>query len=195
MKAAGVAIAAIADLRPNPTGVWIERAHAAGIEVRSGTCVTGTYGRLRVSHASLAPITSDGIGVEETIACDLVLMSGGFTPSVHLFSQSRGKLVYDETLQAYVPGTSVERERSVGGCRGIYDLDAVLSDGLAGGADAARAIGASTAAQRAFDVQAESVGADGFIGATPHGRDPLKARAWVDFQNDVTSKDIKARDP
>jgi sarcosine oxidase, subunit alpha len=191
LKAAGVTIAAIADLRPNPAGLWVERARAAGIEVRPGTCATATYGRLRVSHASLAPITAGNVGVEETIACDLVLMSGGFTPSVHLFSQSRGKLAYDEQLQAFIPGTSVERERSVGGCRGVYDLRDVLSDGYAGGTDAARATGASMVAQDAFNVRAESVGADGFIGATPHGRDPLKARAWVDFQNDVTSKDIK----
>ncbi len=144
-----------------------------------------------MSHAGIAPITSGGVGIEETIACDLVLMSGGFTPSVHLFSQSRGKLVYDEQLQAYIPSVSVERERSVGGCRGLYDLQQALADGFAGGADAARAVGASAVAPVVLDVQADSVGADGFIGATPHGRDPLKARAWVDFQNDVTSKDIK----
>jgi sarcosine oxidase, subunit alpha len=191
LKAAGVTIAAIADLRPNPSGVWVERARAAGIDVRSGTCVTATHGRLRVSHASIAPITSGGVGIEETVACDLVLISGGFTPSVHLFSQSRGKLVYDERLQAYIPGASVERERSVGGCRGLYDLHQALADGFAGGVDAAQAAGASAAAPVVFDVQADSVGADGFIGATPHGRDPLKTRAWVDFQNDVTSKDIK----
>jgi len=63
--------------------------------------------------------------------------------------------------------------------------------GFAGGLEAARATGAAATARQSFAVQAESVGADGFIGATPHGRNLLKTRAWVDFQNDVTAKDVK----
>jgi sarcosine oxidase, subunit alpha len=192
LKAAGVAILAIADMRAAPSSLWVERASAAGIDVRSATLVTGSSGRLRVSSASLTPVgTSRGRGTTEIVPCDLILMSGGFTPSVHLFSQSRGRLVYDEALQAYLPGASAERERSVGACRGVYDLDWALSDGFAGGRDAAKAAGFEGIADRNFVVKAESVGTDGFIGATPHGCDPLKTRAWIDFQNDVTEKDVK----
>jgi sarcosine oxidase subunit alpha len=192
LKAAGVAIVAIADVRAAPSGRWIERARAAGIDVRPATYVTGTRGRLRVESANLAcAMRGGGLERAKTVACDLVLMSGGFTPSVHLFSQSRGKLVYDDALQAYIPGTSAERERSVGGCRGIYDLNKVLNDGFAGGTAAAKAAGGNATTAPHFEVRANDVGSDGFIGATPHGRNPLKIRAWVDFQNDVTAKDIK----
>ncbi|MEH2474764.1 sarcosine oxidase subunit alpha [Nitrobacteraceae bacterium AZCC 2161] len=192
LKAAGVTIAAIADLRAVPSGLWVDRARAAGIDVRAVTAVTGTSGRLRIDSVSLAKVGADGRpGASETIACDLLLMSGGFTPSVHLFSQSRGKLVYDEALQAYLPGTSVERERSVGACRGISDLDTVLNDGAVGGNIAAQAAGFADVAGRTFAVHADSVGADGFIGVTPHGGHPSKTRAWIDFQNDVTAKDVK----
>jgi sarcosine oxidase subunit alpha len=192
LKAAGVAIAAIADLRAAPGGMWVDRARAAGIDVRAATVVTGTSGRLRIDSVSLAKLGPDGhAGASETIACDLLLMSGGFTPSVHLFSQSRGKLVYDEALQAYLPGTSVERERSVGACRGISDLDTVLNDGAAGGNSAAQAAGFAGVVSSTFAVHADSVGTDGFIGVTPHGGHPSKTRAWIDFQNDVTAKDVK----
>ena len=192
LKAAGAFIAAIVDLRAAPSGLWPDRARAAGIDVRTGTVVTGTSGRLRIDSVSLARRGADGrVDNSETIACDLLLMSGGFTPSVHLFSQSRGKLVYDETLQAYVPGASVERERSVGGCRGVYDLDTVLNDGAAGGSGAAQAAGFDGAASGTFNVHADSVGTDGFIGVTSHGGHPSKTRAWIDFQNDVTEKDVR----
>jgi sarcosine oxidase subunit alpha len=192
LKAAGVAVRVIADLRIAPTGPWIDRARAAGIDVRPATCITGTRGRLRVSSVTLARIAGGAVtGPAETVDCDLVLMSGGFTPSVHLFSQSRGKLVYDDRLQAYLPGKSAERERSVGACRGMYELGYALKDGFAGGLEAARATGAAATAPQSFVIQAESVGADGFIGATPHGRNPVKTRGWVDFQNDVTAKDVK----
>ncbi|WP_454621005.1 sarcosine oxidase subunit alpha [Bradyrhizobium cenepequi] len=188
---AGVEIAAIADVRSVPNGRWIERARAAGIDVRPSTVVTATYGRLRISHADLAPISAGSAGNPETFACDLLLMSAGFTPSVHLFSQSRGKLVYDEDLKAYLPGTSVERERSVGGCRGVFDLGASLADGFAGGLGAAKASGGTVAAEHKFSVFAQSPGRDGFIGASPSGGKSRRTRAWIDFQNDVTAKDIE----
>ncbi|WP_164230637.1 hypothetical protein, partial [Stenotrophomonas maltophilia] len=78
---------------------------------------------------------------------------------------------------------SAERERSAGACRGRYDLGAVLADGVAGGAAAAAAAGFEAAVPPVPTVEAVSLGSDGFIGATPHGRDPLKTRAWIDFQN------------
>ncbi|WP_454629993.1 sarcosine oxidase subunit alpha [Bradyrhizobium cenepequi] len=191
LKSAGVAIAAIADVRSAPTGRWIERARSAGIDVRPSTVVTGTYGRLRISHADLARISGGSAGHPETFACDLLLMSAGFTPSVHLFSQSRGKLIYDEDLKAYLPGESVERERSVGGCRGAFDLGASLADGFAGGLNAAKAAGGTAAAEHRFSVFAQSLGRDGFVGAPPSGGKSRRTRAWVDFQNDVTAKDIE----
>ena len=192
LKAAGVAVAAIADLRAAPGGVWVDRARAAGMEVRGATVVTGTSGRLRICSVNLGKLGTDGrVGSSETIACDLLLMSGGFTPSVHLFSQSRGKLIYDEALRVFLPGTSVERERSVGACRGIFDLEAVLNDGSVGGSGAARAADFAGAANRAFAVTSDSVGSDGFIGVTPHGGDSSGTRAWIDFQNDVTEKDVR----
>ena len=190
LAAGGVEIAAIADLRPQVHGDWAAKALDAGIDVRPSTVVTGTLGRRRVSGAHLAKLKSGAVGQAETVACDLVLMSGGFTPSVHMFSQSRGKLVYDPALQVYLPGTSVERERSAGACRGVYGLKAVIEDGYARGEGAAKDAGFGAASPRAFAVEAAELGTDGFIGAVPHGRNPAFAKAFVDWQNDVTSKDI-----
>ncbi|MBS0528942.1 MAG: sarcosine oxidase subunit alpha [Proteobacteria bacterium] len=187
LKAAGVQVTTIADVRPSPKGPWIERARAAGIEVRGSTVVTGTTGHLRISHVDLVDEVS---GKSETLPCDLLLMSGGFTPSVHLFSQSRGKLVYDEALKVYVPGQSVERERSVGACRGIFDLGAAIASGFSGGLDAVKASGGSPVEEATFVVLAESFGQNGVIGR-PGKAAKYAGRAWVDFQNDVTTKDIE----
>ncbi|MCK0198362.1 sarcosine oxidase subunit alpha [Ancylobacter sp. 6x-1] len=191
LAAAGVEIAAIADLRRNPAGELPAKALAAGIEVRPSTAVTGTSGRLRVSGAALTKMGEYDFGATQQIACDVLLMSGGFTPSVHLFSQSRGKLAFDPVLNCYVPGTSVERERSAGASRGLFELGAALEDGYAKGADAAKAAKGAKAPARAFAAQAPRLGTDGHIGATPHNRNPAFAKAFVDWQNDVTAKDIK----
>src|SRR3546814_6754476 len=80
-------------------------------------------------------------------------MAGGFTPSVHLFSQSRGKLAWDADLQAYLPGQSAEAERSAGACRGRFALDEALSDGIDAGRAAARAAGFSRSEEHTSELQ------------------------------------------
>src|SRR5262249_54721558 len=189
---AGTEIAAIADLRPRADGELPTAARDAGIDVLTGTSVVGTVGRLRISAAHLATLDGLGsVGASKSVRCDLLLMSGGFTPTVHLFSQSRGKLRFDEALQAYLPDRSIERERSAGACRGVFLLSAALDDGHAQGRAMAEAAGCGTAPARHFSVSATDAGFDGFVGAVPHGRRTRRIKAFVDLQNDVTTKDLE----
>ncbi|MDQ0475103.1 sarcosine oxidase subunit alpha family protein [Labrys wisconsinensis] len=190
LQAAGAAVALIADLRPTG-GALVDAARAAGIRVELGAAITGTSGRLRVASVRVGRIDGGKVSGHETVACDLVLMSGGWTPSVHLFSQSRGKLAYDEASGNFLPGRSLDAERSAGACRGVFDFGEVIDDGFAAGHAAARAAGATGGAVKTFDVDGATDPAGGFTGATPHDRDPARVRAFVDFQHDVTAKDIK----
>ena len=176
LQAAGMEIALIADVR-GEDHEWAARARAAGIRVAAATVPVATYGRLRVHGVRL--------GTGEMVACDTVLMSGGWTPSVHLFSQSRGILRFDSTLGCHVPEKSVQRERSAGACRGVFDLAAVLADGAGAGADAARDAGCAPGPHR-VPVVAGAPAMQGGSSVIPGE----KGRAFVDFQNDVTSKDI-----
>ena len=185
---AGVTIAAICDLRGVPDGEEVAAAIDAGIAVWPSTSICGTHGRLRIKAAEIGAIERNGrVRGREKLDCDLLLMSGGWTPSVHLFSQSRGKLRFDEASEAYVPDKSVQHERSVGACRGTYDLAACLAEGYAGGEDAAN----KATSNRAFYVTGAAIPKGGFIGALPHNRSPDFVKAFVDFQNDVTTKDLK----
>ena len=184
---AEVAIEAIVDIRPEAKGALPEQARKLGLQVLTGMTVTGTAGRLRVGSVDVAANHGGKLGHHQHLACDVVLMSGGFTPSVHLFSQSRGKLRFDTGLKAYVPQVSAEAEISAGACRGLYDLDSALADGSIAGESAAAAAGYGT--PRSIE-RLKTKDEGGFVGALPHGRSS-GTRAWVDFQNDVTAKDIK----
>ena len=193
LQAAGVFIASIADVRAREDGPWAARARGAGIPVLTRATVLGTGGRRRVSSILLAQLEGGEPG-GQTQPCDLVLMCGGFTPSVHLFSQSRGKLWWDEGLQAFLPGTPAERVRSAGACRGVFALDAALADGAAAGAGAAREATAPartgvcpSGAAAAAAVPPAAGG--GFAGALPQPA-AARARAFVDWQNDVTTRDL-----
>ncbi len=187
LHAAGVVVAAVADTRAAPQGPLPEAARRAGIEVIPASTVLGTDGDLRVSRISLGRVQKGGIQRGQRINCDVVLMSGGATPSVHLFSQSRGKVVWNDALQSFIPGQSAENERSAGACRGVYALAEVLADGAAAGAAAAPE---PTHQARRFVVEAAARSNDGHLGALPVTAPPSKQRAFVDWQHDVTTKDL-----
>ena len=120
LHAAGVRVVTIADVRQQAAGPLPSAARQAGIEVRTGVTAVGTRGVLRVKALGLARTGADGTvsGRTEWVRCDALLMSGGFTPSVHLFSQSRGRLRWDEISRTFVPDLAAERCRCVGACAG-----------------------------------------------------------------------------
>ena len=178
LHAAGVKIQAVADVRPSPGGALVEAVRRAGIEMIARSTVLGTSGGMKVNAIELGQTVATGeIRGNRRFECDAVLMSGGFTPSVHLFSQSRGKLMWSEPLQAFIPGESAEREHSVGACRGRFDLAQALADGAGGG--------------RQFDVDALPRSSGSALGTLPLCDSPSKLKSFVDWQHDVTMRDVQ----
>ncbi len=193
LHTAGTVVAAIADLRTDPAGELPQAARRAGLPVLPGTTVEATEGNLRLSAVTLAPTGSGTSRGSQRFECDALLMSGGFTPSVHLFSQSRGKLAWDEALQAFVPRESAENERSAGACRGLMDLAEAMADGAAAGAAAAGIASAADGSNRPalrFEVEAASRHAGAHLGALPAAA-PSHQKSFVDWQHDVTTRDVK----
>ncbi|MGE7416729.1 sarcosine oxidase subunit alpha family protein [Methylobacterium tarhaniae] len=184
-KGAGLAVSLV-DLRAeDECGPELVELRAAGIEVLTGHTVIGAKGGKRVTGLVVAPADRAGrCGAHRLLPCDCVGMSGGWTPAVHLFSQSRGKLGYEATIDAFVPGTSAQAERSAGAAKGTYDLAACLAEG-----DAAGAAASGSAERRRFTASPTLTGFRP-VRAMPTDADPAKVRAFVDFQNDVTAKDI-----
>ena len=176
---AGVTVAAIVDSRPAPPPHLLDAAAARGIDVIAGHVPCDSRGRQRVSALGIAPAAGEAVGLPTRwIDCDAVAMAGGWTPSLHLFSQSRGRPLWDATRGCFVPGESVQAETSVGACAGSFDLAACLSDGWAAG-------GGTGAAPHA-----EARPGTGDSVARRHA-EGTRRRAWVDFQNDVTAKDLR----
>ena len=180
---AGVKIAAIVDLRDDPQSEMVAAARAAGIEVLTGHGVTTTGGRLRVSSMTVAPKSG---GTSRNIPIDALLVSAGWTPSVHMVSQSRGKLSFDAERQIFLPGAAAQDCVSVGACNGTESLAATIKEAIAAGEQAAGAAGGKVA----IAARTSESWSGGMSGAAP-GAEPGKVvKAFVDFQNDVTAKDI-----
>ncbi len=164
LHAAGIEVGCIVDARPEPAGPWVERARSAGIRLRPGHAVTGAEGHLRVVHARIGPLALDGGLAPGPLAvepCDLLLVSGGWNPNVALFSQARGRLRFDDRLAAFVPGDApLPREQRL------------------------RSVGACAGDFAGFDGPPAPLRP---LWAVPADR---PGKAFVDFQNDVTAKDL-----
>ena len=182
LHAAGINVQIIDSRQRSDCGDELAAVEAAGVQVRNGHAIISASGRTRVKSVAVAAVDRSTPDIaSDIISCDCVAMSGGWTPAVHLFSQSRGKLYFDPELDAFIPGRSNQAERSVGSCIGQFALDDCLRQGWAVGAGNADATGRDFQASETycgFDVELQSVGAG-------------KGKTFVDFQNDVTSKDIK----
>ena len=184
---AGVTIAAIADCRTGASTAGIAASLAAGLPVLPASVIVGVSGAMRVTGASIGSVRDGRVTPTLEAACDLILMAGGWTPAVHLFSQSRGKLRFDPAREIFVPGEAAQAQFSAGACNGASGIAASLAQGFAAGLAAAGAADADSG----FTVTGELIPAGGWHGAVAHHRDPARVKAFVDFQNDVTAKDIK----
>jgi sarcosine oxidase subunit alpha len=160
----GMTVARIVDLRPAPNNQAVAAARRLGISIEAGTTIAGTEGRTRVQSVRLAK-------AGEIVACDTVLMSGGWSPTVHLPSQARQPLRFDAPSGTYLP-----TQGAVGACAGVFDLAECLQDGLAAGGGETRSF--------AVAGMATTVPCGPPLGGIPH------RWAFVDFQNDVTTKDL-----
>ncbi len=161
LKRAGQKIQVIVDLREDPQSPVVKEARAAGIEVLTGQGVVATNGRLRVSGLITRP--AEG-GRERNFSVDALITSAGWTPSVHLFSQSRGKLKFDAERQIFLPGEAVQDCVSIGACSGAGQLDDVLEAGYAAGEQAA---GASRPRSRKAAKTVSEEWSGGMVGAGP----------------------------
>ncbi|MET9001235.1 2Fe-2S iron-sulfur cluster-binding protein [Amycolatopsis sp. NPDC004169] len=85
------------------------------VDAREGYGVIGTDGDQHITAAHVAKL---GEPEGERVECDLLLVSGGWNPVVHLYSQARGTLRYSPELGAYVPDGSLPNVTVVGAAAG-----------------------------------------------------------------------------
>ena len=181
---AGIEIAAVADIRRGADGDAPRRARERGLKVLDGVTALGTSGRGRVSAVRIGDI---GGGGGRWMEADLVALSGGWTPSVHLHRQGGGSLRWDEGAQIFLPGQARQAHASAGAAAGAATLAQALREGHAAGIEAAAALGAS-----ATVTPPEAAGTHV---AAPRALwqvmlPPSSGKQFVDYQNDVTAADV-----
>ncbi len=194
---AGREVAAVIDARPEPSGAWMRAAIEAGIEVIPGHAVIEARGRKRVREAVIAPLhASDDVltGPSRRVPCDLIACSGGWSPTVHLGSQTGVKPRWNEEAVAFLPGDLGSGCSWAGSVTGAQSLAACLQDGAAAGAAAAEraGFGDGVVSVRVPETSEPPQSPQRALFLVPHVRRPSRApKQFVDLQLDVTVADIE----
>jgi heterotetrameric sarcosine oxidase alpha subunit len=174
LQAAGVHIAALVDSRPD--------AQVSGdFPIFTGAQVCGSGGRLGLDSVTIR--TQSGT---EKIATECLAMSGGWNPSVHLTCHMNGRPEWREDIASFVPRADmIPGMVTAGACNGVFSTHGALVEGQRAAKETLEALGMKMAAAEIPETE-----------DAPYTMSPLWAvggtgRAWLDFQNDVTVKDIK----
>jgi sarcosine oxidase subunit alpha len=168
LRGAGMDIRLIVDSRPACDAPLRDGLRAAGIECLQGSVVVAALGAPELTAVRVADLAT-GM-VTRRVACDALLVSGGWSPAVHAALQGGGEVQYREAAGAFVAAQAPAWQSSRGAAAGEFDLASVLAD---------------------FHVGA----ADGPPRLQPFWRSPATAaqekRQFVDLQNDVTVADLR----
>lgn len=185
-QAAARNIAMIVDVRGNPDDGLLKRAAETGVRVLCNSVIVCAHGGQRVSSVDIRPTRGSGIA---RLECDHVLVSGGLSPAVHLYSQAPGKLRYDETLACFLPDQCIQAVEVAGALNARFSLASALADGDAAGKRTLVALGhpveASAPADAGDDLHIQPL----WSVQTQLG-EKLPGKHFVDYQNDVTEADI-----
>ena len=169
------------DERQNISAEVLTRASAAGIVIFPSSGIAEVVG-----HEVQAVKISGRHAV--TIQCDVVGMSGGWSPLVHLTSHGGIKPSYDAGIAAFVPGGFAPSHFGAGACVGKFGTVEAISDG---DAQARNALAALKFTKKIAPALMPDLVADRPYAITAKWTDEVAPKAFVDFQNDVTAKDIK----
>lgn len=187
LERAGADIAAIVDVRPQVCDAARALAEKAGAEHLTGHAIVATAGRQSIRQITVQSFDFRSgrlSGSPRTLDVDSLAVSGGWSPAVHLASQSGAAPVWDERLQAFLPPRFVRRWHGAGAFTGAFTTQESIVEGIAAGAAAAE-----TAPPREAPPQVEAPDLD--ITPAPVFDIPAAGKAFVDLQHDVTADDIR----
>ncbi len=182
----------ILDTRNKPSSDIITEAKDLNIEIKFSYVVVAAKGYKKVKSADIAKISDDKKELFniENIECDCICVSGFWTPSIHLASQSGNKSKFNEKIDAFVPDKSKQKENTIGSANGIFTLEETIKDAFNKGFDVSNKITEKNIKVSAPTVvEKKSTEHDKFwCVPLPKGK---SYKRFLDFQNDVAVTDIE----
>jgi sarcosine oxidase subunit alpha len=191
---AGVQVVAVVDGRDHAASPLIEEVERRGIEIIRGHVVAQAEGGRALRAVQLAPVASANVPAQRArrIACDLLAVSGGWTPVIHLQSQRGTKAVFNAELDTFVAGPDTSDCVCAGAIRGAATTVDAIAGGLRAGHEVAVQLGQKPTDALALIEQLPRADAQSPL-LPPQlmkGAGAFKGKAFIDLQTDVTEADV-----
>ena len=182
----------ILDTRKEQNSELVNEAKNKGIEIKFSHAVIKANGYKKVKSAIIGELTEDKSGYKntQTVDCDCICVSGFWTPSVHLASQSGNKLKFNKEIDAFVPDISKQNEVTVGAANGDFTLQNTLNEGFKAGSKVSKKINNKEINIQVPNVTEKNHKVHDKFWCSPLPKN-IKAKRFVDFQNDVAVTDIE----
>ena len=182
----------VVDIRANSESSVVQEAKNLNINIKFSHGVVNSEGYLRVNSATIGKLNSDKTGYEslENVSCDCVCVSGNWTPTVHLSSQSGNKLKFDEKINAFIPSQSRQNESTIGSANGSFTLKKSLEEGFNKGQELSQKITRKNVKSTTPTSNERSYAQHDKFWCMPLPKNKHYKRC-VDFQNDVYVSDIE----
>ena len=187
----GIKINAIIDIREQNKSDLTNEINKAGIKIYNSYTVIDTKGYKKINKITIMKLSKDGKTVTDSkidINCDCLGVSGGWTPAVHLFTQSGGKLKFDDNDNIFIPNKYPSDQLSIGSCNGNLELDDIISNI---NKSLKNFLKISKTNFENLKINSSKSISRRNIWLLPSNKTVSKTKAFVDFQNDATAKDIK----
>ena len=182
----------VVDVRENSESSVVQEAKNLNINIKFSHGVVNSKGYLKVNSAIVGKLNSAKLGYEnlENVSCDCICVSGNWTPTVHLSSQSGNKLKFDEKINAFIPNQSRQNENTIGSANGSFTLKKSLDDGFNKGYELSNKITGKNSKSVTPTSNERSYAQHDKFWCMPLPKNKHYKRC-VDFQNDVYVSDIE----
>ena len=182
----------VLDSRKELSSDLINEAKNLNIDIKFEYVVVNANGYRKVKSADVAKISEDKtkLGKIENIQCDCICVSGFWTPTIHLASQSGGKTKFNEEIDAFIPSQSKQNETTVGSANGTFNLDDTLKNSFEAGYQLSKKITANDNKQPVPSVVEKKTSKHDKFWCVPLPKGKNYKR-FLDFQNDVAVSDIE----
>ena len=187
----GINIESIIDNRESVDSKLVYEVEKNNIKIYKGYTITDTSGYKRINKVSVMQLSKDGqkvVGSKIDLSCDCLGISGGWTPAVHLFTQSGGKLKFREEDQVFIPNTYPSDQLSIGACNGDLTLDQILKNTPN---SLKQFLNIKKTEYDNLEVLSSVNKSKRNIWLLPSDKISGKIKSFVDYQNDATAKDVK----
>jgi sarcosine oxidase subunit alpha len=187
----GIKVQAIIDIREKSESSIIKQAEDLGIKIYWSHTVVDTYGYKKLKQISIMKLSKDSQSVIDSktdIDCDCLGMAGGWTPAVHLFTQSGGKLKFRDEDQVFIPSEYPSKQISIGSCNGDFELDVIIKNSSN---SLKKFLGIKKTDYENLSVVTSKEKNKKNIWLLPTDKISGKTKPFVDYQNDATANDIK----